>query len=137
LNKEWKPNDPFTDGVYYIMMKMDAQYEYTEGKLRVVDYKSGRRYDNHVNQLELYGAGHFYNSGAEVEAVAYYLDERPGPGAFSDPLYITEGNAARIKQEWEDAIGEIEQTETFVPRPGFYCRWCPWAKSKGGPCTLS
>jgi CRISPR/Cas system-associated exonuclease Cas4 (RecB family) len=118
----------------WLRVKVDAFYK--EGDtLFVIDHKTGKRKEDHLEQLSLYAL-----SGMvivpEVKKVVtslWYLDsgETGGEGQeFSDK------EVPALKKDWEKKTRAMLSDTRFAPKPGYYCQWCPFSKGKGGPCKF-
>lgn len=127
LNQEWNP-----DGTPWVKAIVDVHW--MEGDvLHVCDFKSGREYPDHRDQLELYGiiGLRIYPDVKRVEYSALYLDT----GHTSNQGSIIRGDMEENKRKsWHDRAIRIFQDDTYAPNPGAACRWCDYASSKGGPC---
>ena len=101
----------------------------------VVDYKSGRRYEDHAQQLHLYALAVMsaYELVERCDVANYYLDEPPGGWLRS---HYTRDDLEIGQLLWQDKLETMLKDETFLPRPGRQCRWCDYAASKGGPCPV-
>lgn len=102
----------------------------------VIDYKSGKIYPEHVQQVELYSALSL-KAFPELETVGgrdYYIDLPPG--TWSDAVTVNQKDATNILGMWEDRAKHMFGERIFAPRPGRHCVWCNFSKRKGGPCPV-
>jgi CRISPR/Cas system-associated exonuclease Cas4 (RecB family) len=101
----------------------------------IVDYKSGKKYESHARQVELYMALALTERKLkEIEGALYYLDFKPGTW---ERLPVMQPPQAKIVlKEWEGRIAKIKKDKLFPPRPGRYCNWCGYSRYKGGPCQV-
>lgn len=101
----------------------------------VVDYKSGRRYPEHRKQKEVYAIDTFakFDGITDLTMEFWYLDEGSGHGI--DRTEISRDDIGRIAKRWRLAAGNCLTATKFEPYPGTACKYCAFAKSKGGPCT--
>ena len=135
LNKNWTPVlDPVNDSDQ-IWVKAIIDVHYVDGDvLHVKDYKSGQMYDSHREQLELYGliGLRMYPTAKRVEMAAIYMDtgHEGMQGSLIRPMIEP------IRDLWEVAAQAMMADEVYEERPGAACKWCPYAKSKGGPCRF-
>jgi hypothetical protein len=106
---------------------------------RVVDLKTGKIYEDKIDQVDLYKlCALLIEPGLLPTVVAatsqlWYLDEgetRPD-GSWSSLL---PADVEKAKRYWEKRVRPMLLDEAFLPRPSNRCRWCPHAKEKGGPC---
>lgn len=102
----------------------------------VIDYKSGKRYPSHLEQIELYNLSVLaqYPELELVEGKCYYLDEPPG--SWGKPVFTSREAFDAVKQRWVDRVIMMDSDTEGAPRPGYYCRWCDYRKSNEGPCKF-
>lgn len=100
---------------------------------KVYDWKSGKEYDDHYEQKELYSILAFaaYPEIEEVEAIHVYVDL----GKNTTRTY-TRSQAEGLRQRWVDRVAKIENEKAFIPKPSWKCRSCGFSKAKGGPCRF-
>jgi hypothetical protein len=118
----------------WIKAIIDVHWIEPGGKvLQVRDFKSGREYPEHTDQLELYSLMGLciYPTAVRAEYGAIYLDG----GYTSQEGAILRGDVMSSKlKRWNDrAIRIFEDTE-HKPTPGGACKWCDYSAKKGGPC---
>lgn len=128
VNRDWQACD---EGDAWIKGVIDVHYVEKE-VLFLHDYKSGREYPSHADQLELYTA---------LGLCRYEAARR----AVSSPLYIDNGVEGRqrsviremlpaITRKWGLVIAGMEGDAALLPTPGGHCKRCAFGVSKGGPC---
>lgn len=130
LDIDWKPTtDPAKAWVKAII---DVHYP-LESVLYVKDYKSGQMYPDHAEQLELYGiiGLHVYPEAKRVETSAIYMDT----GHEGMEGSMIRAMLPKMVKKWHDDAVVMMTDEIHEPRPGNACRWCNYAKLKGGPCS--
>jgi PD-(D/E)XK nuclease superfamily len=137
----WEPTGWF-DRDAWLRIKVDLHYlevkkTKTLRRTRVVlrDYKTGKEHlEEHDNQRSLYGLGALlvYPDVTEAEVSHWYLDL----GKESKVDIFPASTLDALKAEWMKKITAMMNDTTFAPRPGDYCRWCAFAKAKGGPCVF-
>ncbi len=98
----------------------------------VVDHKSGRVYDDHHEQLELYALTALIKDEEleEVDAYALYIDQ----GHISPRITVTRDDMDIIREKWEAKMETVMSDTVFAPSPNRSCRWCHFRRSNGGPC---
>jgi hypothetical protein len=104
------------------------------GLLHVGEWKSGTPKDSHADQRKLYamfGMRHWHAD--EVQVTTYYL-EGTAPPARTTLKSIA--GFRTLKELWEGRIIMMQKDEICAPRPAFECRFCDYAKAKGGPCQF-
>lgn len=121
----------FVNDWSWLVIKMDAYGIPEDYTLRLVDWKTGKQWPNHREQLHLYATAGFSTYDCEkVEAIASYVD------TGDMMLYIwTRDQHEEMKTAWENRIKKVEDERNFKMNPGHHCRWCAFGKGKGGPCS--
>jgi PD-(D/E)XK nuclease superfamily protein len=131
LDKYWKHDDEKP----WIKAIIDVHYFEPGGKvLHVTDYKSGREYPEHRDQLELYGLIGLcrFPEVNRVEYQALYLDS----GHTSNDGAILRGAVMDNKvKKWTDRAIRIFEDKEYRPNPGGACRFCDYNGKRGGPCS--
>lgn len=141
FDNDWKPVDWFAKNAW-VRIKMDLLLEEPSvqgGKhwrIHVVDLKTGRIYEDKLDQLDLYNLA------------ALCLDEsiitHAPQVSFAEMWYLDQGETRerkllrteveKAKAYWAKRVKPLFADTSFLPRPGMHCRWCHLSKSKGGPC---
>ena len=104
------------------------------GEVEIGEWKTGKPKDTHADQRRLYTLMAFRTWGVErVTATTYYFDNTSEPAR----LTAKASSVTKLIKIWDDRARQMEADTFWPPRPGFYCRWCDYAKSKGGPCPFS
>jgi hypothetical protein len=132
VTKEWAP----TMETNKAWVKAIVDVHYVDGSvLHIRDYKSGKEYPSHVDQLELYGIIGLqkFPGATRADTGAIYID-----GGFDG----CEGSIIRpmlpkLIEKWDQRARDMEADQTFVANPGWKCQYCPYAQGKGGPCADS
>ena len=130
LDRDWQPTeDP---DVARIKAIVDVHW-IDNDVLRIHDYKSGREYPKHADQLEFYGA----------VGLRRFPDARR---AVSSAVYIDAGNEGnrstldremlpRVIRRWQTDMDRLDGDGRFLPTAGGHCKWCSYRSDKGGPCN--
>lgn len=130
FTKEWKECESDDWNSAWVRIKIDAQYVVgTTG--RVIDYKTGREYEDHKDQRKLYALGMFlkYPELKKVTAEHWYLDA----GTEAKETFYRKDLSAMLDY-WTERIATMMGDTRFPPRPGNECTWCFFRKANGGPC---
>jgi CRISPR/Cas system-associated exonuclease Cas4 (RecB family) len=132
FTKNWEPCPWFGPQVYCRVvidaLRVDGRMGY------VADHKTGKkREDEHKDQLRLYGLAMFLLEPTveECEAQIIYVDH-------GERMRMTfhRNQMKELAEYWDNRAGKMTSDDVFSPRPGPYCRWCSFSKSKGGPCIF-
>jgi RecB family exonuclease len=133
FNDRWKPTGWFAKDCW-LRIKTDAALLYDdEEELLIVDHKTGRKYNDNEDQIELFALGGFcmFPMVKSVDTRLWYLDS----GEEVDVQFERDKEGlADAKREWEDRVEPMFVDIEFRPRPNDKCKWCPHSRSKGGPC---
>lgn len=132
LNEEWEVVAEGDETCIFIIDLLHIEEPFAT----VIDYKSGKRYDNHAEQIELYSAAVLWALPEieRVEGKCYYLDEKPG--SWGKPVFVDRDNMVAIRARWDSRVVMMDVDTECAPRPGWYCKWCEYRKSEGGPCRF-
>lgn len=125
-----------------LRVKVDVGYLFLEdNSFNVRDGKTGKfrpeKNEEYMLQLELYVAAGAakYPTVDMLTAGLMYTDEGI-EYPQDEPLTYTMADALKLQKTWDRRIKPMFADRTFAPRPGNYCRWCPYSASKAGPCKF-
>ena len=139
FDRTWNPISWF-DHRAWLRMKVDAQYLTSEKKrgltettVHIVDHKTGKFNPEHALQRSLYALGGFlmFPDAKYVVAAHWYLDL----GREEKETWVS-SQLGSLKLEWTRRTTAMLADSTFAPKPGPYCRYCTFSKSKEGPCQF-
>lgn len=130
LDEAWKPVE-WKDPKAWVRCVIDALRIESEEVL-MGEWKTGRVYDDHVNQRRLYlcmvlSAMPEIKKG-KIETI--YADL-----GHSEPAELTREGLAAEQEYWKVAVVPMLTDTFFSPRPGNHCRGCAFSRDKGGPCV--
>lgn len=136
FTKDWKLTGWF-DADAWCRIIVDAAYVKTDGKrktLVVIDYKTGKLNDQHLEQLDLYALAGLlqYPDVDDVEVQLWYVDH--GVQRPDSPKLYTLKDLLTLKKKWSGAVRGMFADKVFREKPGKSCTWCHFSKGKGGPC---
>lgn len=134
FDNKWRRVDWFSKDAW-LRMKVDIHYVVkllTKKAVRIIDIKTGKPHDEHVQQRELYAIGALliYPEIDGVQVAHWYLDS----GNKYGELYLRK-QLEDLKKSWLKRTKAMLADTRFAPRPGNYCRWCHFRASNGGPCV--
>lgn len=132
VDKEWNPVTDQKDA--WVKAIIDVHYVQDE-TLYCYDYKSGRQYPSHYDQLNLYGVLGLlqYPTAKRVETGAIYIDS--GVTGSTDSLIREMLDYSR--KRWDNELRGMERDQGLDPTPGDHCKRCTYSKHNGGPCEFS
>jgi hypothetical protein len=98
----------------------------------VQEWKSGKIYDDHEDQRNLYGVGAIGMWDVpEAVVTTYYIDQRK-----QMTLRLTRPQAKLVGWRFAERVEAMGRDRHLNPRPGYYCRWCNFSRFKNGPCKV-
>jgi len=127
----WSPTDWFAFNAW-LRVKTDAAC--LDGDtLYVIDHKTGKKKDDHADQLSLYAVAGMlkYPAVRKVVSQLWYLDS----GEMTDQDFDV-SELPGLQKDWVAKTKAMLNDMRFSPKPGNHCRWCSFSKSKGGPCKF-
>lgn len=123
----------------WVRVKVDLGYYPTPSDNVTLDYKSGKmKPAEHAEQLDLYALQRMLVEPGLKKVVTgpWYVDHEPEPRLMSVFLGGYKKHAKRLKDYWERVVAPLQKERKFEATPSpSACKWCPFGKSKGGPCT--
>lgn len=129
LDKDWSPVDDQSKA----WIKSIVDVHYLDGSvLHVIDFKSGKEYPEHRDQLELYAIKGLkvYPEVKRAEYKAMYLDT----GHTSNEGSLIRDMLPGKIDYWHSRAIRIWEDKEFAPNPGRRCQWCDYSAAKRGPC---
>lgn len=132
FDKGWRRCDWFAKEAW-LRVKMDAAYTLKEEVL-IIDHKTGKyRPGEYAEQLELYGLAALlvYPEATVASCRLWFLDTGDEACAVFSRKELPD-----LKKKWLKRTKPMLSDKRFAPKPGNHCRWCPFSKSKGGPCKF-
>ena len=107
--------------------------------LNLYDSKTGKFSEHKVaeyqQQLKLYAsAGTVMFPQAKKITTQLLFSDLGIKYPQEEPRVFTRAEAEAEIKEWEKKIKPMFADTQYAPRPNYSCRWCPFSRSKGGPC---
>lgn len=136
--KTWDPCDWKDWDHAWVRIKIDLLTPPDkQGIIEVVDHKTGKPKPAYAPQLELYALGALlrYPQATAARTRLWYLDHGIiSPEKKTEGMY-QQSDVPALKKTWEKRVVPMLSDTKFAPKPGNYCTWCAFSKSKGGPCV--
>lgn len=151
FDKDWNPCDWKDWDRAWVRIKMDLLWlssfddpfilpkSKKDSVIRSVDIKTGKVYEDKVDQIDLYNVGALcsaptlFPSANMVGSQLWYLDQgETRPDETWSTLTITD--LPKEKKRWEKRVRPMLMDQAFIPKPSFKCKYCHLQKDKGGPC---
>lgn len=100
----------------------------------IYEWKSGSPKDDHKDQRSLYALGALtrWQHAEEARVKTIYVEGKHPPSQ----LTVKRSGREKLIKIWQDRVDLIQRDQIKAPRPGMYCRWCDYAKDRGGPCQF-
>jgi PD-(D/E)XK nuclease superfamily len=133
LTREWKPC-PDDEEPWFIAF-LDL-FRRVEVNANFWDWKSGKIYDDHDDQKEVYALGIFcaYPEIEVVTATHVYVDL----GKNREKVFARQFDFERLRDKWGSRALQLDnlQPQDLIPKPSYKCRFCGFSKAVGGPCRF-
>ena len=128
---QWEPC-PWDDPLAWLRMKLDVLHPLGGNGAFVGDWKTGKVYPDHPEQLGIYALGCFKGLDSDIViAEDWYVDS----GVKSKPeLFNRDVDERPLQRMWEGRVERMEVDKTWAPTVNKFCKWCAFSKGKGGPC---
>ena len=134
-NANWEPC-AWMERATWVRIKLDALVHQDDTSLRVIDYKTGKRWGNevaHGQQALLYAIGTFlrYPHAEFAQTELWYLDKKE---TFRKTY--TRDEALMFMPGWHSRGVKMTTAEDFTPNPSKHnCRWCSYGKGEEPVCN--
>lgn len=130
FDKNWTKLADWFGKDCWLRAKSDGHY-LKDGKLTVIDWKTGKYKIPSTEQVEMYAVcgGAVYPEATETTVEMWFIDQ--------DQTYsktYTREQLLALRKVYERYFAPIFAEEQWAPTPGSVCRWCPYSKTKGGRC---
>lgn len=127
--------DWFGQDVWF-RMKADVAVSYDDDTGLVGDWKTGRKYFENEDQIELFGAVSLmrFPNWTEVDVRLWYTDQPADDNEIQRVYSRKEGEL--IRKTWEKRALPMFKDKKWAPTPNDKCKWCDFSKAKGGPCKF-
>lgn len=116
--------------------KTDVRLLYEDDTLLLIDWKTGKKYFDNEQQIELFALAGFrrFPNVTEVDTRLLYTDADPDDNEIQRVYKVKELEA--IQRDWTKRVVPMFKDRRFAPTPSGKCGWCPYSKEKGGPCKF-
>ena len=94
------------------------------------DYKTGKVYDDHDQQADLYALAGFKMGAERVDVKFYYCDQN-----LVQPYSYTIEELPGLVESVEARANIVTTDRNFPTNPSWKCRYCHFRRDNGGPCA--
>jgi RecB family exonuclease len=136
FTKRWTMTDWLAKDVY-LRVKIDVVEKLPKKAVHITDWKTGQVRDSSTydDQLNLYALA-LLHTGVYRQAKARLIFTDHGKTIARPAGEMEMGDVPFARQVWDDRAGRMLTAKDFPPNPNYTCKWCAFAKSKGGPCKF-
>lgn len=144
FDRKWMACSPTDFQNCWLRVKVDFGWiiEGTKKKpgdvLEIRDQKTGkfndRKAEEYKMQLELYGTAGLARMPTVTEVTAQLIYSDLGVLHPAEPMRFNMEQLGALQKLWNGRVKPMFAERRFAPRPGHYCSYCEFSKSKGGPC---
>lgn len=137
FSREWLPVG-WMEKDTWARIKLDALVHQDEQSVRVIDYKTGKKFGNeigHASQALLYAIATFfrYPHVQFAQTELWYLDKNE-----KTIKSFTREQAMQFVPNWQRRAIAMTSATDFSPTPSKdSCRWCSYGKGEHPECTWS
>lgn len=133
FTQQWAPTGWFSADTW-LRIVCDVAVVYEDNTADLIDFKTGRVYDTNEEQVELFSTSIFmrHPEVTDVTTRLWYLDS--GDEVVRE---YSRGDFERIRKDWSKKVVAMFKDKRFAPTPNNKCKWCDFAKDKGGPCKYN
>ena len=119
------------DTWYRAVLDVALLYEDCTGE--VIDWKSGRKYGENKEQMELFALSFMwkYKPTKHVTTRLVYFDS-----GEQELMEFPIGDKERLTKKWLAKVEPMFKDTTFAPHPGKHCARCSFSRSTGGQCAF-
>ena len=135
FTSSWQPCG-FFDPDVWLRVKCDATYVAKQSAVDtvvIIDHKTGKIYDEHHDQLELYATAGFimFPYARKIIAQDWYLDQ----DAMIEDVFESR-QSKQLREKWNKNVEPYFADTIFPCCPSPRCRYCAFSKANLGPCDF-
>lgn len=129
---DWSPLADAFDRKAWARGKIDGVLV-TADVITVFDWKTGRPKEANQDQVRFYAALALarHPEAKQVVTELWYVEHNKVVTGT-----VPRDELASIQKEFKRRATRIYNEARWAEEPGMHCRWCPFRRSAGGPCTF-
>lgn len=126
FNRKWGQAKWFRDDSTWLRSVVDAGVIFPDYVVEVIDWKTGKKYAENQDQLELFALTAMVRipQAPAVQTRLAYLESGDEVLGWYDAK-----DRDKLRAKWEKKVEPMFSDETFAPRPNDKCRFCHFAKN--------
>lgn len=129
----WRQTGWFAKDTWFRAV-LDVGLFYDDNTVEVIDHKTGKKYDDNTDQMEVFAAAvasKFPGRTAKVTTRLIYID------AFEQEIAeFTHDDAMKLRAKWTEKAQQMLADREWLPRQNNMCRFCEFGQSKMGICRF-
>jgi CRISPR/Cas system-associated exonuclease Cas4 (RecB family) len=129
FNKDWKIVDWFAPDTWMRVVFDFVAVSQCGNHMVLGDYKTGKVYDDHDDQADLYAVAGYYMGAASVDVKFYYVDQNT-----IQPYEYDRDELEALVAEIEARAEKVTSDRIFPTNPSWRCKYCHFRAENGGPC---
>lgn len=128
----WEPTGWFAKDCWF-RQKLDVAVLYEDMVVEGIDWKTGKKYDDGLEQIELQALSIFrhFKPATHVLMRLSYLDS--GDDVYAE---FPKADEDALMRKWEAKAAPMFADTEFLPRPNDKCHFCEFSRNKGGQCRF-
>jgi hypothetical protein len=133
FTKQWTPTGWFGNDTWFRAV-LDVALLYEDMSGEAVDHKTGKRYEDNDDQMEVFGAAFLckYPPATEVQTRLVYVES----GDEVTRVY-KRADVPSILAKWNRKVEPMFNDITWAPKPNKRCRYCMFNRDNGGQCRFA
>ena len=130
FDKEWNVCDWFGANAWMRVVFDLAATSPCKNHIFIGDYKTGKVYDDHDQQADLYAVAGYQMGAASVDVAFYYIDQNQVQRYTYD-----RDELEQLVSVVEARAAQVTEDRIFATNPSWRCKYCHFRKENGGPCV--
>mgnify|MGYP003643187511 CR=1 FL=1 len=130
FDKDWNVTSWFGPDAWMRVVFDSAFTSPNKEHIVLNDYKTGKVYDDHDDQAELYAVAGRKMGAKKVNVKFYYMDQNT-----VQPYKFDENELDALVDKIEARALKVTSDRLFPTKPSWKCKWCFFSKQKGGKCA--
>lgn len=130
FDKDWNVTSWFGPAAWMRVVYDLSIYEKDKSHAELWDYKSGKVYDDHDQQADLYALSAFKQGYEAVTVKFFYLDKD-----IVQPYNYDQSEVPALEEAVQERAEKVTSDRTFPTNPSWRCKYCHFRRDNGGPCV--